>query len=53
MRMIQYGWICVTGKTIRNRVKKAGLEQSCTVRERHLKETEEQSAEETVENSKK
>lgn len=49
MRMVDYAWSCVTEKTIKNCFKKAGFEQSCTVGEQHLKETEEQPAEETDE----
>ena len=52
MRMVHYAWSCVMEKVIKNCFKKTGFEQSCTVREEHLKEIEEQATEETDENLK-
>ena len=47
LKIVDYALSCVIKKTIKNCFKKAEFEQSCTVREEHLKEIEEQLAEET------
>ena len=48
MRIVSYAWNCVMEKIIKKCFKKAGFKQSCTVGEEHLKEIEEQLAEETI-----